>query len=110
MEPKSLNVCVLIALGLFYLGPMSNKVSWASQVCNASIAECNEEYEVLMATEISRRFLEHRKYISPGVLHRDQPVCSGGKRGQSYSSGCLPPKSNPGGRGCSRIYRCRSDS
>ncbi|EEF24865.1 RALFL33, putative, partial [Ricinus communis] len=86
----------------------SSSSSWA---CNGSIAECNEElYEMLMESEISRRFLAEKKYISPGALKRDQPVCNGGANGQSYSSSCLPPSSNPHTRGCSKYYQCRSDS
>ncbi|KAL1358247.1 hypothetical protein AAHE18_04G018900 [Arachis hypogaea] len=79
--------------------------------CNGSIAECNQEYEMLMESEISRRFLEEKKYISYGALGRDKPACNG-ERGEAYSKneGCLPPPSNPENRGCSKYYRCRSDS
>lgn len=80
--------------------------------CNGSIAECNQEDELLMESEISRRFLEQKKYISNGALQRDKPVCNGGGSGEAYSNsgGCLPPPSNPHNRGCSKYYRCRSDS
>ncbi|KAH7521609.1 hypothetical protein FEM48_Zijuj07G0051300 [Ziziphus jujuba var. spinosa] len=76
--------------------------------CNGSIAECNKEEEILMESDISRRFLE-QKYISPGALKPDQPVCEGAN-GESYSNAgnCLPPSSNPHDRGCSKYYRCRS--
>ncbi|XP_009605720.1 protein RALF-like 32 [Nicotiana tomentosiformis] len=78
--------------------------------CNGTIAECNEELEILMESDISRRFLEERKkYISPGALKRDQPVCNGGGGGEPYSRSCLPPPSNPYNRGCSKYYRCRGD-
>ncbi|XP_054820306.1 protein RALF-like 32 [Prosopis cineraria] len=80
---------------------------------NRTIAECNEEDEMtMMESEISRRLMvEQRKYISPGALRRDKPVCNGGG-GEAYSKsgGCLPPPSNPHTRGCSKYYRCRSDS
>lgn len=57
----------------------------------------------------SERFLAgSKKFITPGVLKKDQAVCSGGGRGQSYSTTCLPPPSNSYNRGCSKIYRCRS--
>lgn len=80
--------------------------------CNGSIAECNQEDELLMESEISRRFLEQKRYISNGALQRDRPVCNGGGSGEAYSKtgGCLPPPSNPHTRGCSKYYRCRSDS
>lgn len=81
-----------------------------SYTCNGSIAECNQEHELLMESEVSRRFLEE-KYISKGALERDKPVCDSGARGEAYSKseGCLPPPSNPPSRGCSKYYRCRSD-
>ncbi|KAL2343513.1 hypothetical protein Fmac_004798 [Flemingia macrophylla] len=83
-----------------------------ASTCNGSIAECNQEDELLMESEISRRFLEQKKYISNGALQRDKPVCNGGSSGEAYSKtgGCLPPPSNPQSRGCSKYYRCRSDS
>ncbi|XP_010326858.1 protein RALF-like 32 [Solanum lycopersicum] len=79
--------------------------------CNDTIAKCNDEdMEFLMESEISKRFLaERKKYISPGALKRDQPVCNGGGSGQPYSRSCLPPPSNPYNRGCSKYYRCRGD-
>ncbi|KAK7294769.1 hypothetical protein RJT34_17665 [Clitoria ternatea] len=88
---------------------------WTSHhgsMCNGSMAECNDEDEMLMESEISRRFLEQRTYISNGALKRDKPVCNGGGSGEAYSKtgGCLPPPSNPHSRGCSKYYRCRSDS
>ncbi|KAF9666152.1 hypothetical protein SADUNF_Sadunf16G0199100 [Salix dunnii] len=89
---------------------LGDKVALTTNGCNGSIAECNEEYELLMPTHISERYLEEtKKYISPGTLKPDQPVCNGGASGQSYSSSCLPPPSNPPSRGCSKYYRCRSD-
>ncbi|KAH7833284.1 hypothetical protein Vadar_004793 [Vaccinium darrowii] len=79
--------------------------------CNRSIAECNPDMEMLMESEVTRRILA-TKYISPGALKRDQPVCRGGASGEAYSKtgGCLPPESNPYNRGCSKYYRCRSDA
>ncbi|KAJ7957263.1 Rapid ALkalinization Factor [Quillaja saponaria] len=116
MESRStircLQFCFFIVISFMCF---SNSVlSWMShaQTCNGSIAECNEENELLMESEISRRFLEQKRYISPGALKRDQPVCRGGASGEAYSKagGCLPPQSNPATRGCSKYYRCRSDS
>ncbi|GMI88990.1 ralf-like 32 [Hibiscus trionum] len=80
--------------------------------CNGSIGDCEEANEILMESEISRRLLEGKRYISPGALKRDQPVCRGGSGGEAYSKsgGCLPEPSNPYDRGCSKYYRCRSDS
>ena len=79
--------------------------------CNGSIAECNREDELLMESEISRRFLEEKKYIGYGALDKDKPACNGGGRGEAYSKNkeCLPPPSNNGSRGCSKYYQCRSE-
>ncbi|GER53111.1 rapid alkalinization factor [Striga asiatica] len=81
--------------------------------CKGSIAECDRDLEVLMESETSRRFLTQRKYITPGTLKRDQPVCNGGAPGQPYTNGggqCVPSSSNPYHRGCPPYYRCRDDS
>uniref|UniRef100_A0A803LZH3 Uncharacterized protein n=1 Tax=Chenopodium quinoa TaxID=63459 RepID=A0A803LZH3_CHEQI len=77
----------------------------------AARGECQQENEMLMMSEIARRILEERKYISYGALNRNQPAC-GGPRGQAYSSNseCLGPAANPYHRGCSKYYRCRSDT
>ncbi|KAJ9173871.1 hypothetical protein P3X46_016964 [Hevea brasiliensis] len=99
---------IILSLLLFLC---NNRVSSSSAVrCNGSIAECSEDYELLMESEISGRILAQKKYISPGALKRDKPVCNGGGSGQSYSSSCLPSSSNSQTRGCSKYYRCRSDS
>uniref|UniRef100_A0A7C8YQK1 Protein RALF-like 32 n=2 Tax=Opuntia streptacantha TaxID=393608 RepID=A0A7C8YQK1_OPUST len=88
------------------------KVNDSDSHCNGTIAECQAQNELLMPSEIVRRFLEERKYISIGALSRDQPACSGGPRGHAYSRNgdCLPPEANPYHRPCSKYYRCRSDS
>lgn len=100
----------LLALLFFIIAVSSVKGAWST--CNGSIAECDPDLEILMDSEISRRFLEEKRYISVGALRRDQPVCNGGGRGEPYSrsEGCLPPQSNPYNRGCSAYYRCRQDA
>ncbi|CAN6580219.1 unnamed protein product [Malus baccata var. baccata] len=106
-------VFLLLIIGLGYLAcTTASGTSPSSTSCNGSIAECDNESELLMESEISRRFLQTKKYISPGALKPDQPVCKGGARGEAYSKtgGCLPPPSHPYQRGCSKYYRCRSDS
>ncbi|XP_043720913.1 protein RALF-like 32 [Telopea speciosissima] len=70
--------------------------------CNGSIAECNEEEELLMESEIPGRFLqETQKYISYGAVKPNQPVCGGGANGEAYTKtdSCQPPPSNPQNRG-----------
>ncbi|KAL2923257.1 Protein RALF-like 32 [Bienertia sinuspersici] len=79
--------------------------------CNGSTAECREENEMLMESETAQRILGEKRYISYGALNRDQPIC-GSPPGQAYSSnsGCLGHAANPYHRGCSKYYRCRSDT
>jgi hypothetical protein len=112
MEPKSFQYfCFLLVIFSLIIAQLSDRVSSKTNECNGSIAECSEEYEFLMPSDISKRFLEEkRKYISPGALKPNRPVCNGGASGQSYSSSCLPPPSNPPSRGCSKYYHCRSDN
>ncbi|KAI8005836.1 Protein RALF-like 32 [Camellia lanceoleosa] len=78
--------------------------------CNGSMGFCDENGNkaVPMKSETSRRFLETTKYITLGALKPNLPVCGGdGERGAPYSRSCLPPPSNPEGRGWSQYYRCR---
>ncbi|GLU10207.1 hypothetical protein SLE2022_270270 [Rubroshorea leprosula] len=107
--PVFLHIGFLLFFSLTHLSNCAfSSVTDAFTTCNGSIAECNEEAEMLMESEIIQRFLEQGKYISPGALKRDQPVCDG-PGGQAYSKGsCLPQPSNPKERGCSRYYQCRS--
>ncbi|KAI4317380.1 hypothetical protein L6164_025252 [Bauhinia variegata] len=109
---RVMSFCYLILLSFMYFRSTVTSLTSQAHSCNGSIAECNEEDELLMESEISRRFLEEKKYISEGALQRDKPVCNGGASGEAYSKsgGCLPPPSNPENRGCSKYYRCRSDS
>ncbi|KAK1317654.1 Rapid alkalinization factor [Acorus calamus] len=76
--------------------------------CDASIGGClevGEEEEFAMDSEINRRILATRSYISYGSLKRDSVPCS--RRGASYYN-CRPgAQANPYSRGCSRITRCR---
>ncbi|XP_010527452.1 PREDICTED: protein RALF-like 32 [Tarenaya hassleriana] len=88
-----------------------------ASTCNGSVAECGKEEveEMEMESWISQRMMEEQRTISYGALKRNQPACGGdgaggGQRGDSYSGSCLPPPSNPHSRGCSKYYRCRSDS
>ncbi|XP_048131236.1 protein RALF-like 32 [Rhodamnia argentea] len=110
---KLLPLAFLSVLFLLSAGDITpRKVDARAPGCNGSIAECSEEAEFQMDSEINRRLLEQKKYISPGALKRDQPVCKGGGSGDAYSKSgdCLPSPSNPETRGCAKYYRCRSDS
>ncbi|XP_062173638.1 protein RALF-like 32 [Alnus glutinosa] len=111
---KSLKFCFLLVLALVSLFDPSSLAThaYSSTPCNGWIAECNEENEQLMESEISRRFLAQQKSISYGALKPNRPACDSGARGQDYrsSEGCLPPPANPPNRGCPKYYRCRSGS
>ncbi|KAK9062520.1 hypothetical protein SSX86_019707 [Deinandra increscens subsp. villosa] len=65
-------------------------------------------WEELLGSEVTRRYLGDKRYISAGALKRDQPACDGGGKGEAYtkSGSCTPPASNPYSRGCSKYYRC----
>ncbi|KAK7363581.1 hypothetical protein VNO77_05728 [Canavalia gladiata] len=90
-------------LGAYLLPPKSG--------CRGSIAECSllagdeDDTEFLMDSEINRRILAGRRYISYGALRRNTVPCS--RRGASYYN-CRPgAQANPYRRGCSAITRCR---
>ncbi|KAI9114817.1 hypothetical protein K1719_013830 [Acacia pycnantha] len=109
-----MSFCYILLMSLMYFSSpvrsLRSDQHLEAYTCNGSIAECNEEDEMLMESDISRRILEEKNYISEGALERDKPVCNGGASGEAYSrsGGCLPPPSNPPDRGCSKYYRCRS--
>ena len=64
-----------------------------------------EEFD-LGSSEMSRRILADKRYISYGALKRDTTPCS--RRGASYYN-CRPgAQANPYSRGCSAITRCKS--
>ncbi|CAK9318401.1 unnamed protein product [Citrullus colocynthis] len=102
-----------LVLGLLYLLIFSNIVVIAidslTSPCNGSIAECYEGEEMLMESEISRRFLEQKtKHISYDVLIKDKPTCSKGA-GKPYGKNCKSSEANPYDRGCGGIYnRCKT--
>ena len=73
--------------------------------CGKYGVEVAEELQV--ESERCRRFLGTKKYISPGALKADQPVCGKVVRGEPYSNSCLPPQANRPNRGCNKYYRCR---
>ncbi|XP_019442388.1 PREDICTED: protein RALF-like 32 [Lupinus angustifolius] len=121
MASKSITIRVVLSFFCYFMiltflhfrSTVLSFTSHSSETCNGSIAECNQENELLMESEISKRFMmEEKRYISNGALKRDKPVCNGGGSGEAYSKtgGCLPPPSNPQSRGCFKYYRCRGDS
>ncbi|KAL0744343.1 hypothetical protein Bca4012_085856 [Brassica carinata] len=74
--------------------------------CKGSIAECiAEEEEMEFDSEISRRMLAQRKYVSYGAMRKNSVPCS--RRGASYYNCQRGAQANPYRRGCSTITRCR---
>ncbi|CAN8269656.1 unnamed protein product [Cochlearia groenlandica] len=74
--------------------------------CEGSIAECiAEEEEMEFDSDISRRILAQKKYVSYGALRKNTVPCS--RRGASYYNCKRGAQANPYSRGCSTITRCR---
>ncbi|KAE9585462.1 hypothetical protein Lal_00017865 [Lupinus albus] len=115
MASKSITIIRVLSLFCYFM--LLTFMHFSSTVfsfTSHSSYTCNQEDELVMESEISRRFLvqEEKRYISNGALKRDKPVCNGGGSGEAYTKtgGCLPPPSNPQSRGCFKYYRCRGDS
>ncbi|XP_068667372.1 rapid alkalinization factor-like [Aristolochia californica] len=78
-----------------------------SSTCNGLVGDCiDEEQELLMDSEISRRGLyASNRFISYGALQKNRVPCN--RRGASYYN-CRPRgRVNPYRRGCSAITRCK---
>ncbi|CAN7051721.1 unnamed protein product [Brassica oleracea var. botrytis] len=74
--------------------------------CKGSIAECiAEEEEMEFDSDISRRILAQKKYVSYGAMRKNSVPCS--RRGASYYNCQRGAQANPYRRGCSTITRCR---
>ncbi|CAL9762346.1 unnamed protein product [Musa acuminata subsp. burmannicoides] len=78
--------------------------------CNGTIAECHAATtELLMDSEIHRRFLQTKNTITYPALNADKVSCSGD--GKPYTPNCIKPRSpNLPNRGCNAIYNCRRQS
>ncbi|KAL5702843.1 hypothetical protein ACHQM5_028008 [Ranunculus cassubicifolius] len=77
-----------------------------SQPCNGSIAECNEEEEMIMDSEINKEILlQTHKHIAPGTLRRDSAGCFRTASGQPYN--CLSKPVNTQHKGCFAFQNCR---
>ncbi|KAF5768325.1 putative rapid ALkalinization Factor [Helianthus annuus] len=114
MESKLTIKIPLLHLCIFFLtvSTLHRHGAASSGAENDSISPFNDSLEdllqELLGSEITRRYLEQKKYISADALKRDQPVCNGGGKGVAYTKteSCTPPSSKPYNRGCSKIYRC----
>ncbi|KAI3926137.1 hypothetical protein MKW98_028273 [Papaver atlanticum] len=72
------------------------------------IGECNGEEEMLMDSEVSRRFLAEVNGISYKAIRKDRPVCGAGEH-RSYRDPCTPQSVHKYTRGCEKANQCRSD-
>lgn len=82
-------------------------VLWGSNPrprCEGSIGECFEDDEMQMDSEINRRVLAGRSYISYRALRANSVPCS--RRGASYYNCRSTSQANPYRRSCTRITRC----
>ncbi|KAI9196134.1 hypothetical protein LWI28_021297 [Acer negundo] len=97
---------LLILLPILQTFNFPNTVAAAAEeegICGGSTAECGA-----MESVTSKRVLrEAPKFISPGALKNNLPVCGAGARGDPYSKSCLSSPVNRYQRGCSKYYRCR---
>ncbi|CAL8991449.1 unnamed protein product [Prunus brigantina] len=107
-------VCAILAAHLVHAssaavdfsgGHQLGQLSWVSSRSAGGLIAEDEDLELPMESEISRRILATNRYISYGALRRNTVPCS--RRGASYYN-CRPgAQANPYSRGCSAITRCR---
>ncbi|KAJ4877672.1 Protein RALF-like 22 [Raphanus sativus] len=87
-------------------GGYEDTLGFVSSNCRGSIADCiSEEEEFGLDSEISRRILASKKYVSYGAMRKNNVPCS--RRGASYYNCQRGAQANPYSRGCSTITRCR---
>ncbi|XP_010465683.1 PREDICTED: rapid alkalinization factor 23-like [Camelina sativa] len=116
-----LAILVILTVQYWSVAVSSQSVEFVSPIeteCRGTIAECSvsaalgdegdlfyggAEFE--MDSEINRRMLAARRYISYGALRRNTVPCS--RRGASYYNCRRGAQANPYSRGCSAITRCR---
>ncbi|KAK2968434.1 hypothetical protein RJ640_004440 [Escallonia rubra] len=76
----------------------------ALQTCNGLVGDCiDEDEEMMMESESTRRTLRRRRYISYGALRRNVVPCN--RRGNSYYNCNYRKRANPYRRGCNVITR-----
>ncbi|GAA0150465.1 hypothetical protein LIER_43100 [Lithospermum erythrorhizon] len=85
----------------------------ANTTCNHNglIGDCiDEEEEMMMDSEASRRQLAGRRSrISRDAMRRSSTPC-GRRRGRRSYYGCPPANANPYRRGCTRITMCQRNT
>ncbi|KAL5697353.1 hypothetical protein ACHQM5_030803 [Ranunculus cassubicifolius] len=93
---KSFIVVILLVILVQALGAYSLSISeHFSRPCNGSIAECNEDDELLMDSETSTRFLQVKRRITYKALRPNLPATGAARTGKPYKKACI------------KIYSCR---
>ncbi|XXG46569.1 hypothetical protein AAC387_Pa02g1380 [Persea americana] len=92
-----LGLCLFfIALVGMLFGSGALSTAAAAATCNGSIAQCYDQEEFLMESEISRKFLAgHNKYISTAALIRNLAAATKPRTGKSYTRPCIYGKDKP---------------
>ncbi|KAJ8643791.1 hypothetical protein MRB53_005539 [Persea americana] len=92
-----LGLCLFfIALVGMLFGSGALSTAAAAATCNGSIAQCYDQEEFLMESEISRKFLAgHNKYISTAALIRNLAAAAKPRTGKSYTRPCIYGKDKP---------------
>ncbi|MCL7039351.1 hypothetical protein MKW94_004606 [Papaver nudicaule] len=109
-----ITLLTLLLLQLVVIDASSAEFTKNSRInCSDSsslLAECNEEEEMLMESEVSRRFLaEVENFISyRSVRKSDSPACGGAGEHKPYGGKCTPHAANKYDRSCEKVYKCRT--
>ncbi|CAN8270213.1 unnamed protein product [Cochlearia groenlandica] len=102
---------ILVAVATSHPFEFSGNLTPFETECRGSIAECSISVdgetgtEFDMDSEINRRILAAKSYISYGALKKNSVPCS--RRGASYYNCRRGAQANPYSRGCSVITRCQ---
>ncbi|KAL5701221.1 hypothetical protein ACHQM5_026582 [Ranunculus cassubicifolius] len=97
---------VIICVSTINATSLDHQFDWISRkpsFCQGSIGECESADEFDLDSEINRRILAEKKYISVGALKANTVPCSGG----AYYGNCASNQANVYNQACTKITRCR---
>lgn len=106
MGPRFWLIVLVLALALVAgsCSPVFNHVEAISRFDTVGDL-LGEDEELMMDSEINRRQIAQKRYISYGALKKNSIPCN--RRGQSYYNCKGMKKANPYRRGCSVITHCQ---
>ncbi|XP_021294813.1 protein RALF-like 19 [Herrania umbratica] len=112
MGSKVWLVFLLLALAMVAESTTFHEASWGlthfgnDELSSCIDGQCDVEdlTETLMDSEINRRQLAQKRYISYGALKANSVPCN--RRGNSYYNCQNKKRANPYNRGCSAITHC----